>query len=121
MFSAFFAAYAVLCGQTAGGPSGAELFDLRNTAIETACLLLSSFTCGVASIGAQTRAADPWFYGGMAATFILGAAFLALEVREFAGLIAQRRRTDAQRLPVGVLHPGRLPRPARDRWACCGC
>ena len=88
MFSAFFATYAVLVGQTAGGPSGAELFDLRNTAIETACLLLSSFTCGIASIGAQTRRGS-WFYGAMTVTFILGATFITLEVREFAGLVAQ--------------------------------
>jgi cytochrome o ubiquinol oxidase subunit 3 len=39
MFSAFFAAYAVLLGQTAGGPSGRELFDLHNVAIETGFLL----------------------------------------------------------------------------------
>ena len=60
MFSAFFASYAVLVGQTAGGPSGRELFDLRNTAIQTACLLLSSFACSLASIGAQTRRGS-WF------------------------------------------------------------
>jgi cytochrome o ubiquinol oxidase subunit 3 len=88
MFSAFFASYAVLVGQTAGGPSGRELFDLRNTGVQTACLLLSSFTCGLASIGAQTRRGS-WFYGAMAATFILGAAFLGLEAREFAGLVAR--------------------------------
>jgi cytochrome o ubiquinol oxidase subunit 3 len=88
MFSAFFAAYAVLVGQTAGGPSGRELFDLRNTGIETACLLLSSFTCGIASIGAQLHRGS-WFYGAMAATFILGAAFIGLEVQEFAGLVAR--------------------------------
>src|SRR5215204_3319621 len=82
MFSAFFASYAVLVGQTAGGPSGRELFDLRNTAIQTACLLLSTFACGIASIGAQTRRGS-WFYGGMAATFMLGAAFVGLEAREF--------------------------------------
>ena len=52
MFACFFAAYAVLVGQTAGGPAGAELFDLQNVAIETGCLLLSSFTCGLASIAA---------------------------------------------------------------------
>ena len=52
MFSAFFAAYAVLSGQTAGGPSGKDVFHLHIVAIETACLLLSSFTCGIASIGA---------------------------------------------------------------------
>jgi cytochrome o ubiquinol oxidase subunit 3 len=88
MFSAFFATYAVLVGETAGGPSGRELFDLRGTAIETVCLLLSSFTCGIASIGAQTHR-NSWFYGAMAATFILGAAFIGLEISEFAGLVAR--------------------------------
>jgi len=88
MFSAFFATYAVLVGQTAGGPSGRELFDLGNTAIQTACLLLSSFACGLAGIGAQTHRGS-WFYGAMAATFILGAAFIGLEAREFAGLVAR--------------------------------
>ena len=53
MFSAFFATYAVLSGQTAGGPSGKDLFHMHIVAIETACLLLSSFTCGIASIGAR--------------------------------------------------------------------
>jgi cytochrome o ubiquinol oxidase subunit 3 len=88
MFSALFATYAVLVGQTAGGPSGPELFDLSNTGIETACLLLSSFTCGIASIGALTHRGS-WFYGAMVVTFILGAAFIGLEAREFAGLVAQ--------------------------------
>jgi cytochrome o ubiquinol oxidase subunit 3 len=88
MFSAFFATYAVLVDATAGGPSGPDLFDLRTTAIETACLLLSSFTCGIASIGAQMKRGS-WFYGAMTVTFILGAAFIALEIQEFAGLVAQ--------------------------------
>src|SRR5580704_11829189 len=77
MFSAFFATYAVLVGATAGGPGGRELFNLQSVAIETACLLLSSFTCGIASIGARARRGS-WFYGAMAATFILGAGFLFL-------------------------------------------
>src|SRR5580700_3623256 len=55
LFSCFFASYAVLLGQTAGGPNGAELFDLKNVAIETGCLLTSSFTCGLASIAAGAR------------------------------------------------------------------
>jgi cytochrome o ubiquinol oxidase subunit 3 len=88
MFSAFFATYAVLVGATAGGPTGRELFDLRNVGIETACLLLSSFTCGLASIGAR-RHRDSWFYGAMAATCILGVAFLFIEVHEFAGMVAR--------------------------------
>jgi cytochrome o ubiquinol oxidase subunit 3 len=88
MFSAFFAAYAVLAGQTAGGPGPKQLFDLDNVAIETVCLLASSFTCGLASIAAGARS-KPWFYAAMAATFVLGAGFLFLEGKEFAGLAAQ--------------------------------
>ena len=88
MFSAFFATYAVLSDATAGGPSGKDLFDLRNVGIETICLLASSFTCGVASIAASRRQAGV-FYAAMAATAVLGAAFLFLELREFAGMIAQ--------------------------------
>ena len=75
MFSCFFAAYAVLLGQTAGGPSGAQLFNLKNVAIETGCLLLSSFTCGMASIAAEERN-HFWFQIAMAVTCILGLAFL---------------------------------------------
>jgi cytochrome o ubiquinol oxidase subunit 3 len=88
MFSAFFAAYAVLSGETAGGPSGRDLFDLNNVALETVLLLLSSFTCGLAALGARAHR-NALFYGGMAATFLLGAGFLFLELREFSGLLAQ--------------------------------
>jgi cytochrome o ubiquinol oxidase subunit III len=88
MFSAFFATYTVLVGNTAGGPSGRELFNLRNVELETACLLLSSFTCGLASIGARTHN-GLWFYGAMAATLVLGVAFLGIEIHEFAGMIAR--------------------------------
>jgi cytochrome o ubiquinol oxidase subunit 3 len=45
MFSGLFAAYAVLSGRIADGPTGSELFDLRRVFIETMCLLLSSYTC----------------------------------------------------------------------------
>jgi cytochrome o ubiquinol oxidase subunit 3 len=88
MFSCFFAAYAVLSGQTAGGPKGADLFDLRSVGIETGCLLLSSFTCGLASIAAGVRN-ERWFQVAMAVTAVLGLGFLALEGREFADLVAR--------------------------------
>jgi cytochrome o ubiquinol oxidase subunit 3 len=87
MFSAFFATYAVLVDETAGGPGGKDLFHLSNVAIETGCLLVSSFTCGIASIAARIRD-DRWFYGAMAATFVLGAAFLTIEAHEFASMVA---------------------------------
>jgi cytochrome o ubiquinol oxidase subunit 3 len=87
MFSALFAAYAVLSGATAEGPSGAQLFNQTTAAIETGCLLASSYACGLMSLAAnaQRRLAT---YLLAAVTFALGAAFLALEIREFAGMIA---------------------------------
>src|SRR3979490_2195707 len=88
MFAAFFATYAVLLGQTAGGPTGHDLFDLRNVAIETAFLLASSFSCGLASIAADTRSAI-WFQSAMAVTCAFGLGFLILEGNEFASLVAR--------------------------------
>ena len=86
MFSAFFAAYAVLFKNTAGGPSAEQLFDLRNTAAETACLLASTFTCAMASLAVGERS-QKWTQISLLATGILGVVFITLEVREFAGLI----------------------------------
>jgi cytochrome o ubiquinol oxidase subunit 3 len=88
MFSALFAAYAVLSGQTAGGPSGRELFELRHVGIETLCLLFSSYTCGLGLLAVEHRQLRS-FYLSFAVTFVLGAAFLGLELSEFAGMIAQ--------------------------------
>ena len=88
MFSAFFAGYAVLNHATAGGPAGAQLFNQRSVAIETACLLASSYTCGLMSL-AIARRQHLLTYLAAAATFALGAAFLAIELREFAGMIAR--------------------------------
>jgi cytochrome o ubiquinol oxidase subunit 3 len=86
MFSALFAAYAVLRGNTAGGPTGAELFDLRNAFIETMCLLLSSYTCGLGALSAERRQPGRFFIFAVL-TFVLGAAFLFIEVSEFARMV----------------------------------
>jgi cytochrome o ubiquinol oxidase subunit III len=88
MFSALFATYAVLVDETAGGPSGYDLFDLRNVAMETALLLASSFACGLASIAADTRNTT-WFQLAMAVTCVLGLGFLFLEAQEFASLVTR--------------------------------
>ncbi len=88
MFSAFFATYAVLLGQTAGGPTGRELFDLHSVAVETAFLLASSFTCGMAAIAADTRSTT-WFQVAMAVTCVFGLGFLTLEGQEFASLVVR--------------------------------
>jgi cytochrome o ubiquinol oxidase subunit 3 len=88
MFSALFATYAVLSGQTDGGPSGHDLFKLRSVAIETMCLLFSSYTCGLGFLAIERRRLKA-FYVCFALTFILGASFLGLEFNEFAGMIAR--------------------------------
>ena len=86
MFSALFAAYAVLQGNTAGGPTGAELFDLRSVFIETMCLLLSSYTCGLGALSAERRQPGRFLIFAVL-TFVLGAAFLFIEVSEFARMV----------------------------------
>jgi cytochrome o ubiquinol oxidase subunit III len=88
MFSALFAAYAVLAGSTAGGPSGVQLFNLRSVFIETMCLLLSSYTCGLGALSAERRQPGR-FLCFAALTFVLGAAFLLIECTEFAGMVAR--------------------------------
>src|SRR5437867_9839730 len=55
MFAALFAAYAVLVHATAGGSAGDQLFNQVNVAIETACLLASSYTCGLMSLAVNSR------------------------------------------------------------------
>lgn len=87
MFSSFFAAYAVLFRRTAGGPGARELFDLHNTAMETGLLLASSFSCGLSSLAVERRQLW-WAELALLVTALLGAGFLALEAREFSGLIA---------------------------------
>lgn len=88
MFSAFFAAYAVLSGASAGGPVGSELFDLNRVALQTFLLLTSSFTCGLGSLASHRRdmaRTQVW----LLVTGVLGAAFLVLEVQEFMAMIAE--------------------------------
>jgi cytochrome o ubiquinol oxidase subunit III len=87
LFAAFFAAYAVLSGQTASGPDGAALFNKPHVFIETLCLLASSVTCGLGSLAAQ-RFDRGGVYVWMALTFVLGAAFVSLELSEFGRMVA---------------------------------
>ena len=86
MFAVLFAVYAVLHGNTLGGESGRELFSLPLALTETLILLTSSFTCGIAMIAARQRKKIQtlvWF----GITFLLGLAFLSIELYEFAEFI----------------------------------
>jgi cytochrome o ubiquinol oxidase subunit III len=87
MFSAFFATFTVLAGNaTVDAPH----FDLSNVAAETGCLLLSSFLCGIAALYARqrNRLGTELF---LLLTGIFGVAFLTLEIREFAEMVARHQ------------------------------
>jgi cytochrome o ubiquinol oxidase subunit III len=86
LFSALFASYAALVHATDGGPTGRELFDLRNVAIETVSLLASSFVCGLALIAAKRRNML-WTQVWLLLTGLLGFVFLLIELREFGSMI----------------------------------
>jgi cytochrome o ubiquinol oxidase subunit 3 len=86
VFACLFAVYGVLGRNYAGGPTGAELFELPLVAVNTSMLLLSSITYGFAILEMQKnrlRATIVW----MAVTGLLGAVFIGLELYEFAHLI----------------------------------
>lgn len=88
VFACLFAAYGVLGRNYAGGPTGAELFDLSLVAVNTTLLLLSSITYGFAVIEMQrgrSSATLVW----LAVTGLLGAGFVGIELYEFAHLIAE--------------------------------
>ena len=85
MFTALFAAYAVLAGRTADGPTASDVINLRHVFIETVCLLLSSYACGLGALSAERR--RPGRYLVFAAlTFALGAAFLFIEISDFVDM-----------------------------------
>jgi cytochrome o ubiquinol oxidase subunit 3 len=88
MFSALFAAYAVLQDHVAGGPDGLKLFNRGYVLAETMCLLISSFTCGLCALAIERRATGAFYLWGIV-TFVLGAAFIGLEISEFLRMIRE--------------------------------
>jgi cytochrome o ubiquinol oxidase subunit III len=88
LFATLFASFGVLRSSFAGGPSPHELFDLQLVAVNTATLLLSALTCGLAMISLQAGrlgAVRAW----LLVTALLGIAFVGIEVREFAHMVAE--------------------------------
>ena len=88
LFACVFATYAVLVNHTAGGPSGKDIFELPYVLGETALLLVSSCTYGFAMIAAH-RGFRGQTLAWLAATFVLGAGFIGMELNEFHHLIAE--------------------------------
>ncbi len=87
IFATLFATFGVLSSSYAGGPSPRQIFELPLVALNTALLLVSSITYGMAMIdmeAGRTRAVQAW----LAVTALFGLAFVGVELHEFAGLIA---------------------------------
>jgi cytochrome o ubiquinol oxidase subunit 3 len=88
LFASLFATFAVLRNNTFGGEPGSELFSLSYVLAETLILLTSSFTVGLAMLAMHRRDKQQVIIWLMV-TFLLGAAFLGLELNEFSNLVAE--------------------------------
>jgi cytochrome o ubiquinol oxidase subunit 3 len=88
LFATIFAAYSVLSNNVAGGPSGKDIFELPYVLVETFCLLFSSITYGFAML-AMHKGNKNGVIAWLAVTFLLGLAFIGMEINEFHHLIAE--------------------------------
>jgi len=83
VFAVLFACFIVLRNSTFGGPTGRDLFEISSVFQETIILLVSSFTCSMGTLAVireKKRPAIIWY----ALTFLLGLAFLYIEISEFS-------------------------------------
>ena len=88
LFACIFACYIVLKDNTFGGPNAKELFSLPFVLKETFILLTSSFTYGLAMLSAKKHNKKHTLLW-LLVTFILGLAFIMMELHEFSNLIAE--------------------------------
>jgi len=86
IFAVLFATFGVLGRNYAAGPGPADLFDLRLIALNTAMLLLSSITYGLAMLEVERRRMGLTLFW-LGVTGLFGLAFLSIELYEFAHLI----------------------------------
>jgi cytochrome aa3-600 menaquinol oxidase subunit III len=82
LFATLFATYFTLVERTAGGPTGAGIFEITPVLIETLLLLTSSFTVGL-GIHAMRLGRKKAMLGFFITTLLLGLAFICVEIYEF--------------------------------------
>lgn len=88
LFASLFATFVVLRTATADGPSGREIFDMPMVLAETVILLTSSFTVGLMLISMKARNIRNMVIF-LSLTYVLGVAFLTIELSEFIHLIGE--------------------------------
>ncbi|MPZ57570.1 MAG: cytochrome o ubiquinol oxidase subunit III [Rhizobiales bacterium] len=86
IFALLFATYVVMAPNTDGGPTGQTLFSLSRAFVETLLLLFSSAAFGVAAV-AMAAGKKAEVLRWLLVTFILGLAFVAMEIDEFRGMV----------------------------------
>ena len=86
IFAILFATFGVLGGNYAAGPAPKYLFDLPLVALNTSMLLLSSITYGFAMLAMQQNKVNQT-QAWLAITGLFGAAFIGIELTEFAHMI----------------------------------
>jgi cytochrome o ubiquinol oxidase subunit III len=88
LFASLFATFAVLRNATADGPSGRQIFEMPFVLAETLILLTSSFSCGLALVAMKARKVRQMVIA-LGVTYVLGVAFLTIELSEFFKLAAE--------------------------------
>ncbi|KZD25580.1 cytochrome o ubiquinol oxidase subunit III [Tardiphaga robiniae] len=86
IFAMLFATFGVLGGSYAAGPGPKDLFDLKLVALNTAMLLFSSITYGLAMLEmmkGRVKSTQMW----LGITGLFGLAFLCIELYEFHHMI----------------------------------
>ncbi len=86
LFGLLFATYAAMRDSTAGGPGPHELFDIKSAFMETAALLASSFTYGMASLSLKYGRRRGPLLSWLCVTLALGIFFLGFEVHDFVSM-----------------------------------
>lgn len=82
LFATLFTSYFTLEHRTAGGPTGAEIFEITPVLIETILLLTSSFVIGL-GIHAMRIGNKKAMITFFVITLLLGLGFLGFEIDEF--------------------------------------
>jgi cytochrome o ubiquinol oxidase subunit III len=86
VFACLFAMYGVLGGSYAAGPGPKDVFDLSTVALNTTFLLISSITYGFAMLEIARKRKNATLFW-LFVTGCFGAAFLTVELNEFAHMI----------------------------------
>ena len=88
IFAVLFATFGVLSRRYAAGPSPADLFDLPLIGLNTAILLFSSITYGLAMLEVERRRMGLTLFW-LGVTGLFGLCFIGIELYEFHHLIEE--------------------------------